>query len=213
MALKNEFKAKLGELWDRATQKLLGELDLNSPGPRKKFNKRYINRGILELENLSTKMVPGGVKRAFEKITEQPCWNIIKKGEARKKKDKKGRKRVPIVSWAKKVAPKPSPVIYSFWNKHKCFYVGRTQNFPGRLERHRDSGKRSRYLAIGNRIKVFTISTKAELPKAECLAMSLFEPSDNEKIASKKRYSRKCPHCRLHKVIRQELRSIFRRTK
>ena len=97
------------------------------------------------------------------------------------------------------------PIVYSFWRGRKCLYVGK-----GKSYRRLHSYKKSIYLSSGSSLEVWQIRTKRALPRAECLAVHLFAPRDNEKKAARVKWGSKCPICRKHDLIRDEISSLLR---
>jgi hypothetical protein len=59
------------------------------------------------------------------------------------------------------------------------------------------------------RIDVYSLASPSVVPKAECLAIDLFEPSQNVYSSSKPKFSKKCPICSTEKKILAELKRLF----
>ena len=95
--------------------------------------------------------------------------------------------------------------VYVFWSNRKCVYVGRTLRGKGR-----PSGSFEKYwFSWVTRIDVYSVASPSVVPKAECLAIDLFDPSQNINSSSKPKYSKRCPICSTEKRISAELRRVF----
>jgi hypothetical protein len=96
--------------------------------------------------------------------------------------------------------------VYAFWSNKGCVYVGRTLRGHGRPAGWFDRV----WFQPVKRIDVYSVRRPSEVPKAECLAVHLFDPVENKNWPSIGRYTKKCPICEVTKEIDRELKSIFR---
>jgi len=197
---KVEFDRALSGLYDLRVAGIR-RLIVKQKGPCPKFTRNFLEEQIKVLQNYATKvLMNGGVEKALDEVTTFERWNSVTHGE----RDK------ALLSWAKQVAPKSKSVVYSFWTNGQCLYVGRTVNFRQRLKSHLESRNRYKFRKTGNTIKVRGIASEAQLPKAECLAVALYQPCVNDKKPAGRKYARECPLCKVHEPIERELKSIFR---
>jgi hypothetical protein len=92
-----------------------------------------------------------------------------------------------------------------FWSDRNCEYVGRTLRGKGR-----PSSSFDKFWFNGvTRIDIYSVASPAVVPKAECLAIDVFNPRRNVYSSSHPKFSRKCPICSAEKEIKRELRAIF----
>lgn len=106
-------------------------------------------------------------------------------------------------SWAQQRFDEP--IIYSFWKGKRCLYVGK-----GKSYRRLNAYKHSHYLMAANCIEVWPVMSENKLPSSECLAVHLFKPSDNENKPAKVKWGKRCPICRRHDNVKEELDSLLR---
>lgn len=97
------------------------------------------------------------------------------------------------------------PIVYAFWRGSNCLYVGKGAG-PYRLGNY----QRSVYIRDADLLEVWRIKTRTNIPRAECLAIHLYEPRDNQVKAARVKWGKACPVCKLHDKIRDEVRSLFR---
>jgi len=95
--------------------------------------------------------------------------------------------------------------VYVFWSGRRCEYVGRTIRGRGR-----PSSQFDKFWFTGvTRLDIYSVVGPGSVPKAECLAIHLFDPRRNVNSASKPKYARRCPICHSEKRIKKELARIF----
>lgn len=203
MALKNEFRRKLNALWRRRTDAVLRSLRLVSSG--RPQSKAITHDDIAELQALAERLlVRNGARQALRGLIPKDCecrrrphQNRITRRESKQ----------ALVDWAQKTVRHPA--IYSFWENGRCLYVGRAENFARRLRNYVQY--KSPYLRAGRRINVWCIRGRRRLSKAECIAISLFQPPqfNNRNKASHRKYDRRCKICRVRQHIREFL-SVLR---
>ena len=101
--------------------------------------------------------------------------------------------------------------VYVFWSGRKCVYVRRTLGGKGRPSSSFDKF----WFSSVTRIDVYSVASPSVVSTVECLAIDLFDPSQNVYSSSKPKFSKKCPICSTEKKIKAELRRVFplRRTR
>jgi hypothetical protein len=97
------------------------------------------------------------------------------------------------------------PIVYSFWKGKSCLYVGK-----GKSYRRLRSYKKTIFLRPGHSLEVWQVKTKRALPSAECLAIHLFSPRYNENKPARVKWGGKCPICRMHDFVQEEISSLLR---
>lgn len=97
------------------------------------------------------------------------------------------------------------PIIYSFWKGSRCLYVGK-----GKSYRRLSAYKGHHYLTVADSLKVWRVKSKNKVPSAECLAVHLFRPRFNENKPAKVKWGKKCPVCRSHDELKEDLDSLLR---
>lgn len=198
MSAENQFKKTLDELWHRRRVDLLHELSLNGRGKPLELSRKIRDERIKRLQQLATKiLIHGGAKKVLRKMTRFVYQNRINKKEARRPK--------LLVHWAQDMVS--GPAVYSFWKQHRCLYVGQAKDFVMRLKSYK--AQRCKWLVTGVNMKVYGIKSARRLAKAECLAINLFQPVENDHRAPNGKYDRKCKICAVHDKIKSELQSIF----
>ena len=93
----------------------------------------------------------------------------------------------------------------SFSKGNNCLYVGQGEK-QGALLR---PDHIYRYAQISDWLKVWQIKGKSQLSRAECLAMHLFDPSENKNKAPRKRYRKECPICLAVDKIEKEINNFL----
>lgn len=197
MSLEKQFHNKLEGLWKRRTGKLRALVIPRNVGQPQIFTKRVRDKQISGLLKDSTRLLLNreGV-REFRKVApHRRLWQIKGHGLV-----SRGRN---LVRWAE--SKLTGPIIYSFWRGTKCLYVGK-----GLTWKRLRSYDKSAYLQSANCIKVFLVTNKSQLGKAECLATHLFEPRDQKVKPAKEKWGKECPICRKHDAFRDELNSLFK---
>jgi hypothetical protein len=100
----------------------------------------------------------------------------------------------------------PGPTIYVFWAKRKCLYVGKTNGNGRRVSSHFEK----HWFSAATRIDVYEVSRSRSLTSLECMGIHRFQPTRNRFRAERRKWTRKCPLCRVHKEIESEIRGLFR---
>ena len=197
-----QFDRRLHKLFDDRTVWLRRAVRQRNPGRPPSFDRKKVSRTISALQELASQAV---VKKAAQREFSQ----IVDKKKQWRVSNSKGwgwrAKRESFDSWFQLKIPYPN-CIYVFWAGRKSRYVGRTVRGKGRPQSH--FGK-SWFPGI-TRIDIYSTSSPSQVPKLECLAIHRFQPRENGVKASFPKWAKKCPVCKVHKLIRQEIRTIFR---
>lgn len=196
-----QFHRELDGLFERRTSWLRKVVDKGIKTKQKVFDKQRRRKGIEKLKLLATKCLASDLaKRQFKAtIDKKKQWQCTRnKGWNRKDKgnhfDKWFAKNIPYKN-----------CIYVFWKDRKAEYVGRTLKGKGRPQSHF-----SKFWFNGTtRIDIYSTSQASQTPKLECLAIHRFEPRQNGQKASIPKWAKKCPVCKIHKLIEAELKDVF----
>ena len=90
----------------------------------------------------------------------------------------------------------------------QTFLSGRISTFG---DRRRISGHfEKHWFSHATRVDVYQTSGRRALPALECLAIHRFQPRRNKSKAETRKWTSKCPLCKVHREIEQELGRIFR---
>lgn len=200
MKYQTQFNKVLEKLWRRRVVWLHAAISGRKPGPPLTFDGPRRNMAIKKLQKIASKALTRKLaKREFEKA--------VGNGMRFKKGHGVDAKKENFDDWRRRKVPEDRGKVYVFFakQKHKCLYVGRT---TGRGGRPKGQFKRD-WFRKATRIVVYSARDKKSLPRLECLAIHLFDPRENKIRASRKRWTSKCPLCKIHKGIRTELRQIF----
>jgi predicted GIY-YIG superfamily endonuclease len=194
MALIKEFDRELNALWDSRiayTRSLLKK----PIGRPKSFSKKDRDKRIRRLEELAVSILTNK-KRAESELKKITRYTKSMSLWGKDRYDK-------MVTWVKK---KPGPIVYSFWRKGKCLYIGQTKSAKERLRNYR----KDKLFGMADRVKVHLLRGESHLGKAECLATHLYDPSGNRANPPEKKYSKKCPVCKAKREIKKDIESLFR---
>jgi len=202
MALTTKFEKELQKLFNRRTSWLRQAIGKNRPGRPHIFNRRKVAPKLYELGELAAEILVRrrGRKEIRRVVEGKRQWHVNRgKGHGI------DAKRTQFRRWYDKAIGSRN-CVYVFWATHECIYVGRTLRGQGR-----PSGWFDRYwFRPVKRIDIYSVTRPSEVPKAECLAVHLFDPSVNKNLPSIHKYTKKCPICEATKEIDRELKSIFR---
>jgi hypothetical protein len=200
MSHQTKFNRRLDRLYRRRTAWLRTTLTKANPGPVPTLNKKRRERAIKRLQGIASEALANRMaKREFERsVARQKTW--MTKGWGADKK------RHEFRAWAKTKIDGASGKVYVFWHKNKCLYVGRTGGLGSRPSQH----FRRSWFKGTTRIVVYMAPRKRDIPRLECLAVHRFLPVRNKVKAAKEKWTPRCPLCRLHRIIKTELRTIFR---
>jgi hypothetical protein len=197
MAYANEFLDLLDQVIRRRTEAIRRlVISEQGQGAPKQFNKSIRNKLRTKLLDSASKiLVREKAHRAFNKLVVRKKLRHITGYGIDGRFDH-------IYEWAR--GKFRGPIVYVFWNGKKCLYVGKGQSYK-RLKHY----KKSYYLKAAESLEVWLITTKSRLASAECLAIHLFDPQDNEKKAAKVKWGKKCPVCKRHDKLKDELDSLL----
>ena len=198
MSYTNQFKKELHSLFDLRTAWLMKILGAKKIGKPTKFNKDKVKKSIQIIQNYASKAFVNKIsKYELDKSTK-----IIKNhkiqghGIKQKKKD--------IKDWYDNTIHSAN-CVYMFFNKdNKCLYVGRSSSGKHRPASHCEKF----WFKYANRIKVVA-TIQSESSKIECMAIHRYLPRYNINTPSKSKWTKKCPICKIHKDIKNEIESIF----
>lgn len=198
MALSKQFARKLDDLWKRRTSDIHALIVKPSAGKPKLFSRKLRDDRIAELLQIATNIfISKEAKKEFKKI--------VKKRKLRKINGRGLLNRgYNLTDWAGGVFAKSGPIVYAFWRRDRCLYVGKGATWK-RLKNY----KKSAYLLEASSIEVFAIRGRSNLGKAECLAKHIFKPRDNQIDAAKPKWGKSCSVCGKHDQIRSELHYLF----
>lgn len=201
MALAAQFIKGLRKLFDRRTARLRAVIGKKKSGPLPAFTKKKVNPQLEHLKDVARQILLKNRRRKEFKdsVVSRKQWRINKsKGWGRPEKKRNFRR------WYEREI-RSHNCVYIFWSGPKCEYVGRTVRGKGRPTSAFD-----KYWFNGvTRIDIYSIKSPAIVPKAECLAIDVFDPRRNINSSSRPKYSRKCPICSSERTIRRELKRIF----
>ena len=200
MAYLTVFERKLDQLFLDRTFNLRCMLGLKKRGPKPQITRKKINKAIEDLQGLASRILASGLaKKEFEENAGPKKGRKITGRGWKPQKEKFDR-------WFNKEFPNQDELVYVFWNKNKCLYVGRTGKGGSRPSAHFNR----KDIPKITRIDIYPAKSKVHTPKLECLAVHHFEPIANDYKPSEKKWTKKCPLCAMHKKIESELRKIFR---
>lgn len=194
MALHTQFHRKLDKLWGRRTDGLRA-LIKPKIGMRLGFTRKLRNKTIGELLDIATAILVRKVARRelYDLIAGRKLHRICGRGLDGRGKD--------LVAFAGGLR---GPIIYAFWRGSRCLYVGKGRK-PSRLAGY----QRHAFQVKADCVEVFSIPTKSQLPKAECLATHLFEPRHNRVKPARVKWGKRCPVCRRHDEVKHILSTLF----
>jgi hypothetical protein len=202
MALTKEFERKLERLFHRRTSWLRKAIGKKRPGRPHIFNRKKVKPKLDELGDLAgVILAQRRARKEFRRATDGKRQWHVKRGkgygvDAKRKKFKR---------WYERHIGNKN-CVYVFWAGKKCVYVGRTLHGKGRPAGWFDRV----WFQPVTRIDIYSVLRRSEVPKAECLAVHLFDPSENKNLPSFGSYTKECPICQSTKEIDHELKSIFR---
>lgn len=201
MALNNQFRKRLGKLFDRRTDWLCSVFKKAKPGRPQTINRQHIDDAIDELQELaSAGLADAYARKEFERSAKgRKSWHV-KRGKGRGVRTKK----MAFAKWYGSVFGNSS-CVYVCWKGTTCEYVGKSLNGGGRPSSHFDKF----WFPGVTRVDIYE-ATPRNLPAMECLAIHRFRPRRNRFKASAHKWTKHCDMCSLHKDIEEELRTIFR---
>jgi len=196
-----EFNKTLLRLFEHRSDWLLHVIGKRRPGAPPAFGRKKLQRAIQNLQMIASAALASKLAKtefANAVVGKKRAWHVRGRGA-------EGKRRV-FNKWFEEHIPYRS-VIYVFWKGRRCLYVGKTRHGQGRPSAHFD---RIWFSGV-TRIDVYAVKGKRSLPSMECLAIHRFQPSKNKNKAQSAKWTKKCPLCRVHRSIKSEVESIFKR--
>lgn len=197
MKTESEFRRELKDLlFDRA-HPIFWELGIKKVSQHRDWTREYREERIQRLWNIAEKMLFARAKEELEKYV-----------YSRKLKFFRGSKRdrgERLYSWAKDNFPK-GPILYIFWKKNKCIYVG----IGDSNLRIRDY-KKSKYIdrSEADSLEIYSVHGKSNKSRVECLACHIYRPKDNQNSPGKPKYSKACYVCQKKRAIHSRLHALL----
>ena len=197
-----DFRRELDALYERRTDWLRHCLTGGRPGRPPKFSRKTLNEAIRRLQSIASDALATSLAKTefSDRVEEKHRWLVRNtKGWGRDAKQK------TFKQWYRKNV-RHRRCIYVFWEEDRCLYVGKSTGGGGRIGSH----FREYWFGRATRIDVYTVRGKRDLPILECLGIHRFQPAYNKSKAEEKKWTAKCPLCKLHRDIDAELRSVYR---
>lgn len=196
------FRRELEKLFQRRTDWLRTSVAGSKPGRPLSLNRRRVRDSIARLQDLASDALADDLARKeFQaSVRGRHSWHPKRgKGYGRYQK------RKAFKSWfASRFGQ--GTYIYVFWDRRKCVYVGKTTKSGGRIAGHFEK----HWFTNVTRIDVYRANGRRALPALECLAIHRFQPTRNRFRAERKKWTRRCALCRVHRDIKDELQKMFR---
>jgi hypothetical protein len=198
MALTKNFLRSLDEAIERRTEYLRRLVVPAGQGAPMKYTRKVRDRLKKKLLlGASEVLVRDQAQDEFSRTTEKRHLRFIGGFGIQNRFDR-------IYRWAKRKIH--GPIIYAFWRGKKCLYVGKGKSYR-RLKHY----EKSIYLLQADSLEVWQVGAKSWLPRAECLAIHLFDPRDNkQKKAAKVKWGKGCPICKRHDEVASEISALLR---
>lgn len=198
VGLKTAFLHVLDEAVERRTGQLRRLVVSGDHGAPKQYTKTIRDKLKKQiLSAASAVLVDEHASAEFKKLVVRRRLRFIKGFGTADRFDR-------LYRWARRKLD--GPIVYAFWRHKTCLYVGKGKSYR-RLKHY----EKSVYLWHATALEVWEIKTKSQLPRAECLAIHLFEPRDNkQKKAAKVKWGKVCPICKRHDEIASETSSLLR---
>lgn len=194
MAIKTQFINKLDKLWRQRTSALRMKIGLPAEGRGTNWSPRIRDHGRNQLLDLTTRLFLARADKEVQKVTRRKLWKRL---TGRGHDERFAR----LGMWAHRIS---GPIIYTFWRGGRCLYVGKGGN-ADRLRHYSDSIK----VSGADRVRVYIIRGKSQLPKAECLLIHRFRPAKNKQKAARQKWGKVCPICARHDYLKDQLKNLF----
>jgi hypothetical protein len=197
MKTESEFRRELKDLlFDRA-HPIFRELGIKNISQNRHWTREYREERIKRLWDIAEKILLVKAKAELKEYT-----------YSRKLKNFRGPKQdrgERLYSWAKDNFPR-GPILYMFWKKDKCIYVG-TGDSNYRIRDY----KKSKYMdrSEADSLEIYSIRGNSNKSRVECLACHIHEPKDNQNSPSKTKYSKTCYICQKKKAIHSRLHALL----
>lgn len=200
--LQRRFDEELEELFRRRTHWVRSKVREPTVGKPPTFARKHVNAAIKRLNDLTeaSLLKEHAVQSLSDIYDEKRQWHVTRSKGWRA--ERKGR---AFLEWYDERGLSTN-CVYVFWARKNCRYVGRTLNGKNRPQTH----FHKKWFHGATRIDIYHSATKRDIPKLECLATHRFKPMYSKiKPARRKWYSR-CPICEAQRMIRKDVRSMFR---
>ena len=197
MKKESEFKNEMKKaLFDKAYS-IFKELGIRKVGQARTWTRKYREERIQKLLSIAEKLLSA---KAREELDRYSHSRKLKKicGPKQERGDQ-------LFWWAKDNFPR-GPILYAFWKKDRCIYVGIGESYY-RIHNY----KKSKYLdrSEADSLEVWSVRGKSYLHEVECLATHIYQPRDNIQKPKKSKYSKKCLICQAKKNIHRSLHSLL----
>src|SRR5262245_43556558 len=117
MALNKQFSRKLDQLWHRRTEELRALVVPRGAGKPASFNKKVRERMVDDLLDIASRiLVRRHARKAFDSVVSGRHLRFLT-GRGHRERGQK------MVAWAGEKLK--GPIVYSFWNRKRCLYVGK----------------------------------------------------------------------------------------
>jgi hypothetical protein len=203
MSTQSQFRAELDRLFRRRTHWLRSVVGSPSRGALPRISRKHVRASIAKLQELASDALARDLAREeFERgVRLRRSWHA-KRGKGRGPDAKKR----SFNAWFDQQLG-PGTYIYVFWRSgRRCVYVGKTARSGRRISSHFDK----HWFGAVTRVDVYAARGRRALPALECLAIHRFQPARNKFRAERRKWTRRCELCRIHRSIAGELHSIFR---
>lgn len=199
-----QFERVLNKLFAERTHWLRALVRKPSPGRPPTFDRRKVRRRITQLQGHAERaIVKKFFRREFGQLNDsgrRHSW----RPRGRRLRGIPAKKAAFRRFWERKVDTRT--YIYAFWKDGTCRYIGRTGASRFRPTAH----FKKRWFRSVTRVDVYHFPPASALPKIECLAAHSFQPTENKARPAKRKWSKKCPICKVRREIRREVKRIFR---
>jgi len=193
------FTRELNALFERHIHWILRAVGGTATKKPPHFKRATVDKAIGKLQQIASECIAD--KQARDEFSHlvilKKQWHVRGHGVSKKKK--------LFSIWFGETITH-SNYVYIFWGKQrKCLYVGKTENGKGRPEGHF-----SKYwFGAAKRIDIHAVSARTQVLKLECLAKHRFAPKYNKIDPPTKKWYKKCPVCKVHSDIHDQMRRIF----
>lgn len=197
-----QFRREIDNLFHRRSHWLKSVVGRKQRGAAPTLERHHISKTIERCQDLASEALAERLARTeFEQgVHGRRSWHA-KKGKGRGP----DAKRRSFDAWFDRYLG-PGMYIYAFWRRRHCVYVGKTAHSGRRVSSHFVK----HWFGGVTRVDVYEVRGRRYLPALECLAIHRFQPTRNKFKAEKRKWTRKCQLCKVHRQIREELNSIFR---
>lgn len=196
------FRRELDALFRRRTAWLHASVAGPRPGRPQALSRSHVKNTVARLQDLASEALADKLARKefLTGVSVRKRW-YSKKGNGRGVENKQR----SFNAWFKRQF-KRGTYIYVFWKGRRCVYIGKTTKSGRRISGHFVK----HWFSSVTRVDVYKANGRRVLPALECLAIHRFQPMRNKVRAERRKWTRKCELCRVHRSIKKELGQIFR---